>query len=175
MIRTSRRCKPRWSAERISRALRKASRKFWIGFSLPFTVLCKKGAVWSACAGECTGLTIRVRRCGESVRGESVQRAAGNFRIRAETLVLQWFPIGPWRSLASALAWGARGPGFKSRRPDQIHPLRITSTDLRGDQDDGLFVRNEMSRKWFVRRFCCAISKFARHWTAIAVQDSASA
>src|SRR5579884_2614922 len=28
--------------------------------------------------------------------------------------------IGPWRSLASALAWGARGPGFKSRRPDQI-------------------------------------------------------
>src|SRR5438067_9405157 len=28
--------------------------------------------------------------------------------------------IGPWRSLASALAWGARGPGFKSRRPDQL-------------------------------------------------------
>ena len=28
--------------------------------------------------------------------------------------------IGPWRSLASALAWGARGPGFKSRRPDQM-------------------------------------------------------
>ena len=28
--------------------------------------------------------------------------------------------IGPWRSLASALAWGARGPEFKSRRPDQI-------------------------------------------------------
>ena len=27
--------------------------------------------------------------------------------------------FGPWRSLASALAWGARGPGFKSRRPDQ--------------------------------------------------------
>src|SRR6202451_4244744 len=24
-----------------------------------------------------------------------------------------------WRSLASALAWGARGPGFKSRQPDQ--------------------------------------------------------
>src|SRR5579884_3003575 len=32
--------------------------------------------------------------------------------------------IGPWRSLASALAWGARGPGFKSRRPDQIPHLR---------------------------------------------------
>ncbi len=29
--------------------------------------------------------------------------------------------IGPWRSLASALAWGARGPEFKSRRPDQKH------------------------------------------------------
>ena len=28
--------------------------------------------------------------------------------------------FGPWRSLASALAWGARGPGFKSRRPDQL-------------------------------------------------------
>src|ERR1017187_7497698 len=27
--------------------------------------------------------------------------------------------FGPWRSLASALAWGARGPEFKSRRPDQ--------------------------------------------------------
>ena len=34
-------------------------------------------------------------------------------------LVIKWFAIGPWRSLASALAWGARGPGFKSRRPDQ--------------------------------------------------------
>jgi hypothetical protein len=35
--------------------------------------------------------------------------------------------FGPWRSLASALAWGARGPGFKSRRPDQI-PQRLTDT-----------------------------------------------
>jgi hypothetical protein len=26
--------------------------------------------------------------------------------------------IGAWRSLASALQWGCRGPGFKSRRPD---------------------------------------------------------
>ena len=25
---------------------------------------------------------------------------------------------GAWRSPASALAWGARGPGFKSQRPD---------------------------------------------------------
>jgi hypothetical protein len=35
--------------------------------------------------------------------------------------------FGPWRSLASALAWGARGPGFKSPRPDQI-PQRVTVT-----------------------------------------------
>ena len=35
--------------------------------------------------------------------------------------------FGPWRSLASALAWGARGPEFKSRRPDQI-PQRVTDT-----------------------------------------------
>ena len=28
--------------------------------------------------------------------------------------------FGPWRSLASALAWGARGPEFKSRRPDHV-------------------------------------------------------
>src|ERR1700726_3702715 len=32
--------------------------------------------------------------------------------------------FGPWRSLASALAWGARGPEFKSRRPDQITLLQ---------------------------------------------------
>ena len=27
--------------------------------------------------------------------------------------------FGLWRSLASALAWGARGRGFESRQPDQ--------------------------------------------------------
>ena len=37
--------------------------------------------------------------------------------------------IGPWRSLASALAWGARGPGFKSRRPDQSLQ-RLTATEI---------------------------------------------
>jgi hypothetical protein len=36
---------------------------------------------------------------------------------------------GPWRSLASALAWGARGPGFKSRRPDQTFQ-RLTDPTL---------------------------------------------
>ena len=35
--------------------------------------------------------------------------------------------FGLWRSLASALAWGARGPEFKSRQPDQI-PQRLTDS-----------------------------------------------
>ena len=29
-----------------------------------------------------------------------------------------WHKFGAWRSPASALAWGVRGPGFESRRPD---------------------------------------------------------
>ncbi len=28
--------------------------------------------------------------------------------------------FGLWRSLVSVLDWGSRGPGFKSRQPDQI-------------------------------------------------------
>ncbi len=32
--------------------------------------------------------------------------------------------VGAWRSLASALAWGARGHGFKSRRSDQFSPQK---------------------------------------------------
>ncbi len=32
--------------------------------------------------------------------------------------MLVWFFIGTWRSLVSALAWGARGRRFKSSRPD---------------------------------------------------------
>ena len=39
--------------------------------------------------------------------------------------------IGPWRSLASALAWGARGPGFKSRRPDQTFQRLTDATTSR--------------------------------------------
>ena len=42
--------------------------------------------------------------------------------------IMVFHRIGPWRSLASALAWGARGPEFKSRRPDQI-PQRLTDTN----------------------------------------------
>ena len=33
------------------------------------------------------------------------------------------FGIGPWRSLASALAWGARGREFESRRPDHFSSI----------------------------------------------------
>jgi hypothetical protein len=42
------------------------------------------------------------------------------WRLRpARTLRATIVCFGLWRSLASALAWGARGPGFKSRQPDQ--------------------------------------------------------
>src|ERR1700752_1676608 len=42
---------------------------------------------------------------------------------RRPDILIEFPHIGPWRSLASALAWGARGPGFKSRRPDQLTSL----------------------------------------------------
>ena len=38
---------------------------------------------------------------------------------------------GLWRSLVSALDWGSRGPGFKSRQPDakmQVRPVREFET-----------------------------------------------
>ena len=38
--------------------------------------------------------------------------------------------VGAWRRLASALAWGARGHGFKSRRPD--HGSRANVRDATG-------------------------------------------
>src|SRR5688500_10777582 len=47
----------------------------------------------------------------------SLTRTGGN--MRTSDKIEKSRQIGPWRSLASALAWGARGPGFKSRRPDQ--------------------------------------------------------
>src|SRR5580700_3932351 len=47
---------------------------------------------------------------------------------RGRSLLAYNGKFGPWRSLASALAWGARGPEFKSRRPDQI-PQRLTGTN----------------------------------------------
>ncbi len=40
-------------------------------------------------------------------------------------------PDGAWRSPASALAWGARGPGFNSRRPDW-RPLTCHLMDASG-------------------------------------------
>ena len=38
-------------------------------------------------------------------------------------------PDGAWRSPASALAWGARGPGFNSRRPDTKDSTDVESFD----------------------------------------------
>ena len=49
--------------------------------------------------------------------GEKCPARHGSYTLPWEDTRTQKF--GPWRSLASALAWGARGPGFKSRRPDQ--------------------------------------------------------
>jgi hypothetical protein len=51
-------------------------------------------------------------------------------------------PDGAWRSPASALAWGARSPGFKSRRPDCFLPLgaqepRISNYAPNGSQNGG--------------------------------------
>jgi hypothetical protein len=45
---------------------------------------------------------------------------------KGKRVVCSWYSIyiGPWRSLASALAWGARGREFESRRPDQITLLQ---------------------------------------------------
>src|ERR1022692_1704310 len=51
--------------------------------------------------------------------------------------------FGPWRSLASALAWGARGPEFKSRRPDQI-PERLTDSR----RSEGGVLASIWSPKW---------------------------
>jgi hypothetical protein len=53
--------------------------------------------------------------------GLLVTRAAAI--LRTETPWKHGF--GTWRSLASALAWGARGRGFKSRRPDLMRPRAL--------------------------------------------------
>ena len=44
--------------------------------------------------------------------------------LKTSTFVLEYRCLyGAWRSLASALAWGARGRRFKSCRPDfQLYP-----------------------------------------------------
>jgi hypothetical protein len=79
-------------------------------------------------------------RVDSSGAGESLDEAAagdrgaltrieGGAEFRAARVVLEaeasrcarMDRFGPWRSLASALAWGARGPEFKSRRPDQLN------------------------------------------------------
>ncbi len=40
--------------------------------------------------------------------------------------------VGAWRSLASALAWGARGREFKSPRSDQLHSAYAPELRFRG-------------------------------------------
>ena len=43
-----------------------------------------------------------------------------NRAVARNGLAQDWF-CGLWRSLVSALDWGSRGPGFKSRQPDVRH------------------------------------------------------
>ena len=51
--------------------------------------------------------------------------------------------FGLWRSLASALAWGARGREFKSPQPDQI-PQRLTNPK----GSESLSLASTWSPKW---------------------------
>ena len=55
-------------------------------------------------------------------RPSPVQEAQKTACSLAEHMVgLKMFGhVGLWRSLVSALDWGSRGRGFKSRQPDQI-------------------------------------------------------
>ncbi len=50
--------------------------------------------------------------------------------LETEPLTWDWRD-GLWRSLVSALDWGSRGPGFKSRQPDHRRP-RSPTWDLHG-------------------------------------------
>ena len=51
--------------------------------------------------------------------------------LEAEPLTWDWRD-GLWRSLVSALDWGSRGPGFKSRQPDAPGILRLTFPEVFG-------------------------------------------
>jgi hypothetical protein len=55
------------------------------------------------------GCNMRPNSLVQSTRADAIIRAV---------------PVGAWRSPVSALVWGTRGRGFKSRRPDQ--PLTKT-------------------------------------------------
>ena len=53
------------------------------------------------------GCNMRPNSLVQSTRADAIVRAV---------------PVGAWRSPVSALVWGTRGRGFKSRRPDQKSP-----------------------------------------------------
>ncbi len=75
------------------------------------------------------GVTLRSRngenRYGGSVHDSGSEKSALVFPANSRGCV-KLKSFGPWRSLASALAWGARGREFESRRPDQGF-LRLTA------------------------------------------------
>ena len=53
------------------------------------------------------------------ILSESLTDAVG----RTGRLSIDWELRGLWRSLVSALVWGTRGRGFKSRQPDHENPV----------------------------------------------------
>src|SRR5436190_1238976 len=63
---------------------------------------------------------------------------------RPNQLVLKsLFSVNRVRKSFIFVAWGARGPGFKSRRPDQI-PQRLTLTGLHNNHS----LESNWSPKW---------------------------
>ena len=76
---------------------------------------------------------------------------------RATALCGRLKGFGLWRSLASALAWGARGPGFKSRQPDQKGLKPYTGIILTQSSRSSLIVQQLRSklfggRKWLLKQ-----------------------
>ena len=61
---------------------------------------------------------------------------------------------GAWRSPASALAWGARGPGFNSRRPDTKDSTSVESFRFQRAQG-GLKILGPAPCDWFFRPIYC--------------------
>ena len=83
------------------------------------------------------------------MRANSVVRTTS-----ADGPIVRAVPVGAWRSPVSALVWGTRGRGFKSRRPDQTHPM--TRCDLhRGDAPllSSRIARERQPRLKFLRGF----------------------
>jgi hypothetical protein len=73
--------------------------------------------------------------------------------------IVRAVPVGAWRSPVSALVWGTRGRGFKSRRPD--HP----APDAR--------LQNNSRRARYTTDGCVS-SEAGTKGTSVPVRDSSS-